>query len=235
MRFRLFRRRLTVSAPRLAIRTHMPWPLRWVAAALMLGISGAVALWAFELGKSIAGLDGKAKEELVQLRQEVVSLRDERDKAQSVSNTADSLITAEKAAQEKLLVQIKLLEAVNRRLANDLAFFEQLLPASNNAGVAIRGLQAEVLNGSKLKWQVLVMQPGRNAPEFKGKLDVSITGLKAGKPWSATLPTGPQELQFKQYRRVEGVLDLPQEAVPDTVSAKVMEGGATRATQTSKI
>ncbi len=234
MRFRLFRRRMTV-APRMAIRRHAPWPLRWLAAALMLGISGAVALWAFELGKSITGLDGKAKEELVQLREEVVALRDERDKAQSVSNTAQSLMTAEKTAQEKMLVQIKLLEADNRRLADDLAFFEQLLPAANNAGIAIRGLQAEVLDGSKLKWQVLVIQPGRNAPEFKGKLDLNISGQMAGKPWSVSLPSGPQELQFKQYRRIEGVLDLPEQAVPSTVSAKVMEGGATRATQSTKI
>lgn len=57
MRFRLLRRRLTISAPRVAIRSAMPWPLRWLVLALALGLSAATALWAFEFGKSIAGLE----------------------------------------------------------------------------------------------------------------------------------------------------------------------------------
>ena len=36
MRFRLLRRRLTVSAPRMAVRSALPWPLRWFLLALML-------------------------------------------------------------------------------------------------------------------------------------------------------------------------------------------------------
>lgn len=75
MRLRLLRRRLTVSAPRMAIRSTMPWPLRWLLAAVVLGFSGALALWAFEFGKEIAGLDRNAKQELEQLRTEVSQLR----------------------------------------------------------------------------------------------------------------------------------------------------------------
>src|SRR6187551_2472456 len=99
MRFRLLRRRLTISAPRMAVRSAMPWPLRWAVVAIVLGFCGAIGLWAFEFGKSIAGLDSGAKEELVLLRSEVAKLRDDRDKAQSVLNTSSSLITAEKSAQ----------------------------------------------------------------------------------------------------------------------------------------
>ena len=56
MRWKLFRRRLSISAPRVAIRSHMPWPLRWVVLALAFGFSASLALWAFEFGKEIAGL-----------------------------------------------------------------------------------------------------------------------------------------------------------------------------------
>jgi len=48
MRFRLLRRRLTISAPRVAVRNAMPWPLRWLIIAVVLGLCAAVALWAFE-------------------------------------------------------------------------------------------------------------------------------------------------------------------------------------------
>ena len=102
MRFKLLRRRLTISAPRMAVRSAMPWPLRWAGVAIMLGFCAAISLWAFEFGKSIAGLDSGAKEELLRLRADVAKLREERDKAQSILNTSASLITAEKAAQERM-------------------------------------------------------------------------------------------------------------------------------------
>ena len=236
MRFRLLRRRLTISAPRMAVRSAMAWPLRWAAAAIVLGFCAAIALWAFEFGKDIAGLDTGAKEELLRLRNDMAKLREERDKAQSVFNTSASLITAERATQERLTAQVRALEAENRALRDDLGFFDKLMPASGTEGVAIRGLQAEVLGGgSQLRWQVLVIQPVKNAPEFRGKLELSIAGTLNGKPWMMELPEGAQPLRFSQYRRVEGMVDLPSQAVVKNVSAKLVEGTATRAVQSIKL
>src|SRR3954470_23456184 len=213
MRWKLLRRRLTISAPRMAVRSALPWPLRWAFVAIVLGFCGAISLWAFELGKNLAGLDSSAKEELDRLRGEVVRLRDERDKAQSVLNTSGSQITAERSAQERLAGQVRLLETENRALRDDLGFYEKLVPASGTESVAIRGLQAEVLAGTQLKWQLLVIQPVKNAPEFRGKLQLTVAGTLAGKPWTMDLPGGAQDLSFRQYRRLEGMVDLPQQAV----------------------
>lgn len=219
----------------MAVRSHMPWPLRWALAAIVLGFCAAIGLWAFEFGKSIAGLDHDAKEELVALRAELAKLREERDKAQSVANTSGSLLTAEKAAQEHLTGKIRQLEQDNRALRDDLGFFEKLIPAGGGEGIAIRSLQAEVLGGTQLKWQLLVMQPVKNAPEFNGKLELTLSGTQNGKPWMMALPGGPQVLQLRQYRRLEGVVDLPPQAVVKNVSAKVLEGAATRAVQTARL
>ena len=235
MKFRLFRRRLTISSPRMAIRTSLPWPLRWALGAMMLGFSAAIALWTFELGVSIAGLDKDAKLELTRLREEVAALRAERDKSQSIANISGSLLTAEKAAQEKMVAQIRQLEADNRLLRDDLGFFEKLLPAGGVENAAIRGLQAEALTDTQVKWQVLVIQPVKDAPVFNGKLELTFSGTLAGKPWTTGLPGGAQLLQFKQYRRIEGVLDLPPLAVVQTVTAKVLEGTAVRSVQTTKL
>ena len=235
MKFRLFRRRLTISSPRMAIRSALPWPLRWAMGAVMLGFSAAIALWTFELGVSIAGLDRDAKLELTKLREDVAALRAERDKSQSIANISGSLLTAEKAAQGKMMAQIKQLEADNRLLRDDLGFFEKLLPAGGAETVAIRGLQAEALSAMQLKWQVLVIQPVKDAPVFNGKLELTLGGTLAGKPWTAVLPAGGQPLQLKQYRRMEGVLDLPPLAVVKTVTAKVIEGTVVRSVQTLKL
>ena len=203
--------------------------------AVVLGFSAAIGLWAFEFGKGIAGLDTDAKDELKLLRNEVVQLRQDRDKAQTIANTSGSLLTAEKAAQEKITAQLHQMEAINLQLRDDLGFFEKLLPASGTDGVSIRSLQAELLSASQLRWQILVLQPVKNAPDFNGKLELTINGLLAGKPWTMTLPGGAQTLQFKQYRRIEGVLDLPPQAVVKTVTAKVVEGAAIRSAQTFKL
>lgn len=244
MRFRLLHRRLTISAPSMAIRSSMPWPFRWALAALVLGFCAALGLWAFELGKDLAGIDGNAEQELVQLRSENMRLKDEHSKAQSVLNTSGSLLTAEKATQDKLVGQIKLLEAENRILKDDLGFFEKLIPTGGNEGVAIRGLQAESLNaGAQLKWQVLVIQPTKNAPAFNGKLEITLSGLQGGapgtgiggKPWTQVVGGAAQMLQFTQYRRLENVVDLPTQVVVKQVSVKVMEGAMVRAVQTLKI
>ena len=201
----------------------------------MLGFSAAIALWAFEFGKGIAGLDTDAQDELKKLRAEVIELRSDRDKAQTVSNTSGSLLIAEKAAQEKMAAQIKQLESDNRLIRDDLGFFEKLLPAGGADGTTIRGLQAELLSATQLKWQILVIQSVKNAPDFNGKLDLTINGTLAGRPWMASLPGGAQALEFRQYRRIEGVLDLPPQAVVKTVTAKVVEGTVTRSVQTFKL
>ena len=234
MRFKLLRRRLTISAPRMSVRSHRPW-IRWAGMAIMTGFYGAIALWTFELGKTFAGVETGAREELVRLRVDRERLLSERDKAQSVLNTSASMITTETSTKERLAAQIKVLEAENRALKDDLGFFQKLIPATGAEGVAIRALQAEVLAGTQLKWQVMVLQPVKNAPEFRGKLVMSMSGTLDGKPWMVDLPGGAQALQFRQYRRVEGLIDLPPQAVVKNVSARVVEGSATRAVQSIKL
>ncbi|MEY2862209.1 MAG: hypothetical protein RL392_2667 [Pseudomonadota bacterium] len=224
------------------VRSAMPWPLRWALLAIVLGFCAAIGLWAFEFGKDIAGLDRGSKEELLRLRAEVTTLKstlekvgEEKDKAQSIANTADTILTTEKAAQERLVQQVKQLEADNRSLRDDLGFFERLIPASGADGVAIRGLQAELLSASTLKWQVLVMQPNRNAAEFNGRLELAFTGTLNGKPWTAGLPAGMQAFKIGQYGRLEGTFDVPPQVLVKSVIAKVMDGNVVRATQTIKL
>lgn len=235
MRLKLLRRRLSISAPRMIVRSHLPWPLRWAAVALMFGFSAALALWAFEIGKSIAGLDRHSADELQQLRVEVVELRGEREKAISIANTAQSLLMTEKTVQDKLVQQLKLVEAENMDLKADLGFFERLLPAAATEGVTIRGLQAELKAPGQMRFQMLAMQAGKRPPEFNGRYDVTLGGTLDGRPWAFERPGAGQALQVKQYARVEGVIDHPSQAVVKTVTVRVMDSnGAVRATLTVK-
>ncbi len=242
MRLRLLKRRLTISAPRMAVRSALPWPFRWAAFALVLGFCGAIGLWALEFGKDIAGLDSGAREEIRHLRAEIVSLksdlvtlRDEKEKAQSIANTAGALVTAEKASHELALVQIKQLETENRTLRDDLGFFEKLIPASGTGGVVIRGLQVERISETRLKWQFLVMQSGKNVPTFNGSLDISFSGTQGGRPWTGSPSDGLMPIKISQYGRMAGEFEVPQQVVVKGVLARVLEGTVVRATQAIKL
>lgn len=235
MRLRLLRRKLTVSAPRMAIRSALPWPFRWLLGAVVLGFSGALALWAFEVGKDIAGLDRHAKQELVQLRGEVQQLRTDLAKAQSVANTSESLLTAEKTVQEQLAQQIRQLEIDNQMLRSDLGFFERLIPGTGTDSLSIRGLQVERLSEGQLKWQVLMIQASKNAPEFKGSLEITFTGTLQGKPWSMAQAAAPQAVVIRSYLRQEGLVAVPPQAVVNVVTAKILQAGVVKSVQTIKL
>ena len=235
MRFRLLRRRLTISAPRMAVRSALPWPFRWAMLAFVFGLCAAIGLWAFEFGKAIAGLDGGAGEELVQLRLENDKVKAERDRAQSVANTSQTLLTVQRAAAEQLVAQNKQLESDNLSLRDDLGFFEKLMPLTGAEGITIRGLQAEVMEDRRLRWRVLLIQPQKNVAEFRGALALDFAGVLNGKPWTITLPEGAQAVKFTQFGRFQGVLDLPPQAVVKSISVKVLEGSVVKATQSANL
>lgn len=236
MRWKLLRRRWSVSAPRVSIRRTLPWPLRWAAVALVLGFSAAIGLWAFQFGKDIAGLDRDATEELARLRAEVTGLKAERDKAQTFAHTADSLLKAEHAAQEKLAQQVRQLESENMALKADLGFFERLLPATNEEGLSLRGLRADAIGPGRLRYQLLVTQSGKTAADFKGRCELTLSGTLDGRPWTWSPADGPRPLQLQRYARLDGLLEPPPAAVVKSLQARLIDDtGAVRASQTAKL
>lgn len=235
MRFRLLRRRLTVSAPRMAVRSALPWPFRWAMLAVMFGFCAAIALWAFEFGKVIAGVHSDVQEEVVTLRAELESLQRERDQARLVANTSQTLITAGQAAQEQLLARNKQLEQEVLSLRDDLGFFEKLIPMDGAEGIAVRGLQAEMGVDKRLKWRVLLIQPQKTATEFQGQIEVKLVGLLAGKPWQMAAAEKPQTVQFSRSGRFQGFVELPAQAVVKSISVRVLEGSKVRASESANL
>lgn len=235
MRFRLLRRRLTVSAPRMAVRSALPWPFRWAMLAVVFGFCAAIALWAFEFGKVIAGVHRDVQEEVVTLRADLGNVQRERDEARVVANTSQTLITAGQAAQEQLLAQNKQLEQEIESLRDDLGFFEKLMPMDGAEGIAVRGLQAEVGVDKRLKWRILLIQPQKTAAEFQGAIELKLVGLLAGKPWQMGAADKPQGVKFSRFGRFQGFVDLPAQAVVKSISVRVLEGGKVRATESANL
>lgn len=219
------------------VRSHLPWPLRWAVLALALGLCAALALWAFEFGKGLAGIDRHAPQQIAELREQLEAVRIERDKAASVANTAESLLRAEQTTREQLATQLKAVEAENLRLKGDLGFFERLLPAAAGDDIAIRALQAvESREEGGVRIQVLLMRPGRQEFDFTGRIAVTLSGTLNGKSWTEEAELASPTLRFRQYTRLDQLLRHAQGAVVKAVQVRISDDkGAVRATQSVRI
>ncbi len=181
-----------------------------------------MALWAFEFGKDIAGV-GQQQAELARLRVEVAQLREEREKSQSMVNTADSLLKTETVARDRVSQALRQAEAENLELKADLGFFKRLLPTAGKEGLSIRSLQAEVKTPGTLRYQMLVMQNGKTAADFVGRYEIELAGTLAGEPWKLKSAQPGKSLQVHQVLRVEGTVLHPETAVVKTVEIKVSD------------
>lgn len=242
MKRKFWLRRLSISAPKMTVRSQLPWPMRFVFWVFVLGLAGAIALWAYDLGRSFAGFGPNVSAQLSVMEQRVKQLELERERLSSLVSAAESEISIERAALNPLRAQIKSLEADNTRLKEDLTFFEGLLPANTGSqGISIRRIALEPLAANQVRYRMLVMQGGGSKQEFHGELQLAVSAFQEGKNVMIAFPkekSGDSErykLNFKHYQRLEGVLVLPEGATAKSLQARVLEKGLVRAQQSASL
>ena len=236
MKFRLWRRRMSVSSPHLTIKRQMPWPMRLLF-VMLVGLAGAAVMWFYDAGHGVgAGQPDNAREQLAKYKEEVEQLTAERDKFSTTVNAAESQLNIERSAQKQLAAQVKTLESENTRLKEDLAFFESLLPnGTGPLGISIRRLKIDQVAPNQIRYRLLIMQGGKGDQDFNGDLQLQVSTMQAGKSAMMTFPEANSaeqakfKLSFRHYQRVEGVLTLPEGATTKLVQARVLERGQTRA------
>lgn len=238
---KLWWRRWSVSPARMTIKNHLPWPLRVLLIAVVLGLSAAIAMWTYDLGRSFTGFKpGATAEQLSAMQEQLREISTERDRFQTTVNAAESQLNIERSLQAQLNRQIKTLESENVKLKDDLSFFESLLPTNTGAeGIAIRRFKVEMTEPGQLRYRLLLMQGGKLVPDFTGSYQLILTLAQEGKSAMMTFPksdaTDKFKLSFKHYQRVEGLLALPEGATVKSVQIKVLERGALRAQQSANL
>jgi hypothetical protein len=236
------RQRFGISAPKVAIRTHVAWYWRALAIIGVLSISLALAAWIYDAGRQIAGHSGESARELQSLRTHVMELDAELTKLRSVAGSGESSLQIERSTQQQLSKQVKSLEIENAALKQDLAFFEGLMPSSalgEEGAVKIDHLRIDP-EGSPdtYRYRMLVVHNGgRQMKELKGSLELVIKVQRAGKDAMITLPSEtepkPQHFRFeiKRFHRLEGVFSVPAGNVVKGVEARLLQDGSIRARQ----
>lgn len=204
---------------------------------ILIGLLACFSYFMYELGGTISGV-APAKEQLSQLKQQLEKLDNEREKLSSTANSADSELNIERSTQKQLVTQVQALTAENSKLKEDLAFFENLIPAANGPeGVRIGAFKADASNKTQIQYRLLVMQGGKNVQDFAGELQFLLTMVNGGKTVTLTLPeiknddAARLKLSFKYYQRLEGTLPIPEGAVVKTLQARILDKGQLRTFQ----
>jgi len=243
-RFAKLRQRFGIAAPRVAIHSQIPWYWRWVGFSVMLGISAASAAWIYDAGRRFAGFDrSEVQEELGRTRKSLDATRAELERLTVIANAADSRLSIERTAQQKLAQQIRTLEQDNARLKEELATFESMLSSearnANSITVYRFKVEPDVLPG-EYRYRLLLMTPStRREREFHGRLELVVSLTEGGQsammsfPEQADAGAAAFKLGFKYFQRVEGTFRVSPKAKVDSVQVRVYEAGATqpRATQ----
>ncbi len=243
LKYKLWRRRMSISSSRMAIRTHRPWPIRALFILLLVVLVTALAYqWLREWAEPAARAAYDGRQQLASYKEQLEKVSRERDQLSATVNAAESQLNIERAAQKQLLTQVRGLESDNTRLKEDLAFFESLLPnATGPQGISIRRVKVDMVASNQLRYRLLVMQGGASDRNFVGNLQLAVTTLQEGKsamiifPESHSAEQDKFKLSFKHYQRVEGILTVPEGAVVKLVQARVLEKGQIRAQQAANL
>ena len=243
-RFAKLRQRFGIAAPKVSVRTHVPWYLRWLGIAVLLAFSAALAAWMYDAGRRFAGFDrSEVVTELQRVRGELVTARAELDRLRAIANAADSRVSIERTAQQKLAQQVRTLEQDLARSREELALVEQMLVSEerHTQTLAIYRFKVEpdVLPG-EYRYRLLLLTPtDRRGRDFNGRLELVVSLQEGGQNAMMSFPepgdaaAASFRLTFKYFRRVEGTFRVNPKAKVESVQVRVYETGTTqpRATQ----
>jgi hypothetical protein len=228
---RALKQRFGISAPRVAVRTHVPWYWRWLGIVSALGfaaIAGWAALQTAMVREAVdAGEMARVNKTLERQQQEMTELR-------ARATRAERQIAIERATSEDLARQIKALSEHNAALKEDLAFFQTLMPAGGGtSGILIDRfkVEKEVLPG-EYRYRFFLVQTGKRDRNFEGRLQFVVNIAQSDGLTALTLPAEGErdlkdyKLDFKYFQRVEGTFRIDPRAMVKALQVRVYENGS---------
>ncbi|MBI3524802.1 MAG: hypothetical protein HY066_09865 [Betaproteobacteria bacterium] len=240
---RRWRGRFGISAPRVTVRTHLPWYWWTLSVVALLAIALASAAWIYDAGRRFAGFDrSETEREIDTLHGRTAELEKELARLRSLADVSDSKLQIELTTQQQLTRQVEVLENENAQLKEDLSVFENLALAQGQEGsVSINRLRVEpeaAGAANQYRYHMLVaMQGGRKELEFKGNLQLMLSLQQESKSVMMLLPLPTDQnlqqysINFKHFRRLDGTFRIPPGSRIKSVEVRLMQGGALKASK----
>lgn len=243
-----------VSSPlNIAIPTPASQPakgsFRWARlfkalAVLIVGLAIGYAAGRFwlqdQIGQKYAQLKTEFDVTVAQNQYDLATARSQQDFVRAQ-------LSVEESTRKTLEATLQATQAELGRARDQLAFFDQLLPPGPNGSISVRGLDIEQ-RGSTLQYRVLLMRNAPSGETFNGLMQFVANGLQQGK--AVKIKLGPAQsavqvakigdaadvnelaVSFEQFQRSGGVLSLPEDFIPKTVTLNILEGQTVRVSRT---
>jgi uncharacterized coiled-coil protein SlyX len=244
--WRRVRQNFGISAPRMAVRTPLPW---WGRGLILLALALVLAgmwWWAFDFGQLFGGVNRKELESRVMvLEADVARYRSEATDLRTRSSQLESELAMTRGAQEALSRQATELSGENAQLKEELTFLQKLFADVNKqGGVTVPRLTVERQDDDTWRYGLLVVRGGAPGDDYRGSVVLQATVAPADPAISAVrtvmLPedqpeaAGALRLKFKYYQRIEGTLRVPAGSRVTALTARIYEEGSStpRATRT---
>lgn len=248
---RQIRRKFSISAPRLAVRPHVPWYVRWAIALPFILAAGGLIWWSYDSGLEFAGFHrGQAEQELAGLRDQVAALKDENARLASQAASFERQAQIERAANLETGRQLQGINEENARLQEDLRLFQNLTLSSAREGeLSIQHLKLErdTLPG-EYRYRLLLVQGGQQrAKVFQGNIQLLVNVQRNGERSVVVFPQETEssgiaasgngmpgrvlegaayQLNFKYYQRIERSFRLPADMSVESVQVRIFERGS---------
>lgn len=245
LKLRRLRGRFGISAPQVAVRTHIPWYLRALGVAGMVALTVILVDWAYDAGQRLAGFErSETKHLLDNFRSRNSALDEEVTRLRTQLAAAESSLQIEQAAQKLLAEKNSVLANENSRLKEDISVFERLarLEKKHGSGVSLEKLKVE-RDGAPggYRYSLLIsLQGDRRGKDSRFK--VVITAIPKSSVAEDRKDDGQQrgrmgvhvaqdDIEMRSFRRIEGRFVLPLQASFAKVEFNILEAGVVKATQ----
>jgi len=230
---RRVRQTFGISAPRMAVRTHLSWRWKVPALLVLLGLIGGMWWWGFDFGQLLGGFNRSAvAEEQARMEAELVQTKAENAKLRARVSELEMDLNVARGAQATASKQALEAQNENTQIKEELAFLQKLVSDTSKQGiVSIQRFSAERERDDAYHFSVLVVRGGDPTNDFQGELTLQAGVVASGKTTTIALPEDQPEaasalrLNFKYYQRVEGTLRVPSGGQLRTLQAKVLESG----------
>lgn len=169
------------------------------------------------------------------LQGQLIDLNTALQQSQLQNQTLETQLSLDQATQKALEKSLGEKQDEIGRLRDQLAFYDHLLPLSDNGTVHIRALNLDLQSADLLHYKLLLQRPA-GLERFNGHMQFTAHGQQDGKSVNIVLNTAGADpadttvIEFDQFLRTTGLLNVPPTLKIDTVTLHIYQGKQLRAT-----
>ena len=229
------KKKFGISAPRVAVRPHFPWYLRWLTIIVVIGFTLGLGLYLgiYDTGRKFANFDMQGtSNELDRVSKLNMQLQQDNETLRIEAIGLERRAQMEVAARDDLVKQVKTLGDESIRLKEDLAFLQTFMSGNEMAGSGVSVYHFKLTRGQssgEFRYSLLLVQGKQRTKDFQGNLEFTVNllqnGRKVAMPLPDDSPSKTSSVNFKFYQRVEKSFHLQPDVIVESLQVRVFENG----------